>query len=245
MNIIKYNPDQVPAASGMVNYGNICYYNSLIQALRSVPTFASSDADYSREALLRYLQNSRDRARLAYGQQQEDASEGYNFIMEMMPRSIQSLFEIRHRSVIQCTCGHKFASEAVINNCIIVSTQQEFDNICRETTALSDYICDNCKCKGTSTRLTMLTMVGEVIVIIMRKYNKFLLNYPEHLKIGDYEYSLIAQIDHYGTMGGGHYTATAKRNNGDIAWFLLNDSQVSQISWTPTETAYVLFYHYR
>ncbi|KAI6785739.1 ubiquitin carboxyl-terminal hydrolase 4/11 [Emericellopsis cladophorae] len=60
-------------------------------------------------------------------------------------------------------------------------------------------------------------------------------------------YDLIAVDDHYGGLGGGHYTAYAK-NFMDGKWYNYNDSSVSQVSdpqTVVTNAAYLLFYRRR
>ncbi|CAD8044127.1 unnamed protein product [Paramecium primaurelia] len=60
-----------------------------------------------------------------------------------------------------------------------------------------------------------------------------------------YTYDLFAVSNHYGGMGGGHYTAYAK-NPMYNAWFDFNDSQVKELRSSPvTDAAYVLFYRRR
>ncbi|KAM3155138.1 hypothetical protein ABEW05_004324 [Botrytis cinerea] len=60
-------------------------------------------------------------------------------------------------------------------------------------------------------------------------------------------YDLIAVDDHYGGMGGGHYTAFAK-NFSDQKWYEYNDSSVSEtknLNSMVTKNAYLLFYRRR
>ncbi|RSM09585.1 hypothetical protein CDV31_007598 [Fusarium ambrosium] len=60
-------------------------------------------------------------------------------------------------------------------------------------------------------------------------------------------YDLIAVDDHYGGLGGGHYTAYAK-NFVDGRWYNYNDSSVSPVSDPSaciTSAAYLLFYRRR
>ncbi|CAD8046029.1 unnamed protein product [Paramecium sonneborni] len=60
-----------------------------------------------------------------------------------------------------------------------------------------------------------------------------------------YIYDLFAVSNHYGGMGGGHYTAYAK-NPMYNTWFDFNDSQVKELKSNPvTDAAYVLFYRRR
>jgi ubiquitin C-terminal hydrolase len=65
------------------------------------------------------------------------------------------------------------------------------------------------------------------------------------------KYDLYAISNHFGTMGGGHYTATV-RNPARKAWFHYDDSRVSEIcamndvasenARVKTKAAYSLFY---
>merc|ERR1712127_212917 len=58
-------------------------------------------------------------------------------------------------------------------------------------------------------------------------------------------YDFYAVSNHYGGLGGGHYTAYAK-NNGQ--WCYFDDSRVSEVSdekEVVSEAAYVLYYHRR
>ncbi|XP_048878468.1 ubiquitin carboxyl-terminal hydrolase 4 [Brienomyrus brachyistius] len=65
-------------------------------------------------------------------------------------------------------------------------------------------------------------------------------------KAGPYVYDLIAVSNHYGGMGGGHYTAYAK-NKIDGKWYYFDDSSVSSATEDQivTKAAYVLFYQRR
>ena len=59
-------------------------------------------------------------------------------------------------------------------------------------------------------------------------------------------YDLVAVSNHYGGMGGGHYTAYAK-NKDDGRWYYFDDASVSNASEDSvvTKAAYVLFYQRR
>uniref|UniRef100_A0A8C2WAC1 Ubiquitin carboxyl-terminal hydrolase n=1 Tax=Cyclopterus lumpus TaxID=8103 RepID=A0A8C2WAC1_CYCLU len=64
-------------------------------------------------------------------------------------------------------------------------------------------------------------------------------------KAGPFVYDLVAVSNHYGGMGGGHYTAYGK-NKVDGKWYYFDDSSVSSASEDQiVVTAYVLFYQRR
>jgi ubiquitin C-terminal hydrolase len=100
---------------------------------------------------------------------------------------------------------------------------------------------------------TMLYRLPKILVIQLsrftnnlRKINKFI-DYPKTLNMSKYtsssnvekRYSLYAVCNHYGSMGGGHYTASASVNG---KWYNFNDSMVSPISEVVSAAGYILFY---
>lgn len=62
-------------------------------------------------------------------------------------------------------------------------------------------------------------------------------------------YDLFGIVNHFGSLNGGHYTATCK-NSVDGEWYYFNDSSVSSAghggsSRIMADAAYVLFYRRR
>jgi ubiquitin C-terminal hydrolase len=112
------------------------------------------------------------------------------------------------------------------------------------------FTCTNpeCKDKGDKLKTSTLCMVPEILPILIKKYlRKTLTLFPatlEFLGKGNtkkYTYVLVAQSEHAGSMGGGHYWAICRRKDG---WKTLNDTSVSPGSPGPTENTYILFYHF-
>jgi ubiquitin C-terminal hydrolase len=113
-----------------------------------------------------------------------------------------------------------------------------------------DYICPNeyCKQRGQKFKTTTLTMVPEILPVLIKKYAcKSMTPFPGKLQFlseqGTKEiiYHLVAQSEHSGGMGGGHYWTVGLRSDG---WKMLNDNSVSPGQPGPTLNSYVLFYHY-
>lgn len=105
-----------------------------------------------------------------------------------------------------------------------------------------------CGILGEKFRTTMLTMVPEILPVVIKKYyNKINTPFPAKLEFPakggtiKYIYELVAQSEHSGNMSGGHYWAICKRADG---WKNLNDSSVSDGTPGPTESSYVIFYHF-
>ena len=72
---------------------------------------------------------------------------------------------------------------------------------------------------------------------------EYLLNNPEN---ESHVYDLIAVANHYGGLGGGHYTAYAKNHNTGT-WHYFDDSNVTPTSEDNilSKAGYVLFYQRR
>ncbi|CAI0408919.1 unnamed protein product [Linum tenue] len=124
------------------------------------------------------------------------------------------------------------------------------------------WYCPNCKEHRQATKKLDLWMLPEILVVHMKRfsYSRWLKNkldsfvdFPIHdLDLSKYvkkkdgnscTYELYAISNHYGGLGGGHYTAYAKLTDED-RWYSFDDSRVSPVNEADIKTsaAYVLFY---
>jgi len=122
--------------------------------------------------------------------------------------------------------------------------------------------CPDCKKDQQATKKFDLWSLPAVLVISLKRFSfkrmwrdklDTKVDFPVHgLDMSPYiinknhgpaVYDLIAVSNHYGGMGGGHYTAFAK-NKDDGKWYYFDDSSVSLSSEESvvTKAAYVLFY---
>lgn len=127
------------------------------------------------------------------------------------------------------------------------------------------WYCPICKKHQQATKKFDLWSLPKILVVHLKRfsYNRYWrdkldtlvefpirdLNMSEFVynpKAGLYIYDLVAVSNHYGGMGGGHYTAYAK-NKIDGQWYYFDDSSVSGASEDQivTKAAYVLFYQRR
>ncbi|XP_061778663.1 ubiquitin carboxyl-terminal hydrolase 4 isoform X2 [Nerophis ophidion] len=127
------------------------------------------------------------------------------------------------------------------------------------------WYCPTCKKHQQATKKFDLWSLPRILVVHLKRfsYNRCWrdkldtvvdfpirdLNMSEFLcdpKAGPHTYDLIAVSNHYGGMGGGHYTAFGK-NKVDGKWYYFDDSSVSSSSEDQivTKAAYVLFYQRR
>jgi len=129
------------------------------------------------------------------------------------------------------------------------------------------WYCSKCKKHMCATKKFDLWMVPDVLIIHLKRfsYNSIfrdkistLVDFPvDGLNMGKWVvnqneekstiYDLYAVSNHFGGLGGGHYTAFGK-NLLDGKWYNLDDSCVSLVSnpnQVKTAAAYVLFYKRR
>ncbi|GMP91746.1 hypothetical protein CsSME_00042298 [Camellia sinensis var. sinensis] len=124
------------------------------------------------------------------------------------------------------------------------------------------WYCPGCKKHRQASKKLDLWRLPEILVIHLKRfsYSRFLKNkletcvdFPVHnLDLSTYiahrngqssnRYMLYAVSNHYGSMGGGHYTAFV--HHGGDRWYDFDDSRVSPINEDriKTSAAYVLFY---
>ncbi|XP_078137712.1 ubiquitin carboxyl-terminal hydrolase 15 isoform X2 [Sander vitreus] len=143
-----------------------------------------------------------------------------------------------------------------LKDCIELFTTKE------KLGAEDPWYCPNCKQHQQATKKLDLWCLPPVLVVHLKRfsYSRYmrdkldsLVDFPlrdldmsEFLinpNAGPCRYDLIAVSNHYGGMGGGHYTAYAK-NKDDGKWYNYDDSSVSPANEDQivSKAGYVLFY---
>ncbi|KAM7367006.1 hypothetical protein PAMP_014935 [Pampus punctatissimus] len=143
-----------------------------------------------------------------------------------------------------------------LNDCIELFTTKE------KLGAEDPWYCPNCKQHQQATKKLDLWSLPPVLVVHLKRfsYSRYmrdkldsLVDFPlrdldmsEFLinpNAGPCRYDLIAVSNHYGGMGGGHYTAYTK-NKDDGKWYNFDDSSVSPANEDQivSKAGYVLFY---
>ncbi|CAG5981457.1 unnamed protein product [Menidia menidia] len=162
----------------------------------------------------------------------------------------------KHESLLQ---PQKKKANVALRECIELFTTME-------TLGEHDpWYCPTCKKHQQATKKFDLWSLPSILVVHLKRfsYNRCWrdkldtvvdfpirdLNMSEFVcdpKAGPYIYDLIAVSNHYGGMGGGHYTAYGK-NKVDGKWYYFDDSSVSSATEDQivTKAAYVLFYQRR
>ncbi|KAM3591297.1 uncharacterized protein V6R79_026270 [Siganus canaliculatus] len=113
--------------------------------------------------------------------------------------------------------------------------------------------CDSCHAKSNAFTKRVIKNHPEVLMLLLKRFT-FDYKYMQYIKINsdviipdtlqipeNQTYELYAVVDHFGSLRGGHYTATINVNG---EWYTFNDSRVTktqQVNIT-SSSAYLLFY---
>ena len=118
------------------------------------------------------------------------------------------------------------------------------------------WYCSFCKTHVQATKLMEIYKVPKILIIQLKRFktlgfHKEKINAPiefprENFDISQYVighkpelYDLYAVSNHFGTLSGGHYTATVLSGG---KWYECDDSHVSEAKDISETSAYVLFY---
>jgi ubiquitin C-terminal hydrolase len=148
--------------------------------------------------------------------------------------------------------------KVTLQDCLHFSSRPE------KLDAQNAWYCGTCKTHVEATKTYQLYKLPQILMIQLKRFkNRYfhtekistLVDFPlENLDMSDFVlsssdkkpmYDLYAISNHYGGLGGGHYTAYVK--NPDFGWLEMDDSHVSRASpdRIVTNAAYVLFYKRR
>lgn len=190
--------------------------------------------------------------------------QNYLIIAECPPALKEYLTDNRiSKNVVE----HESCSTKLINKRDVLTLDDCF-NLFTKKEELSDsdlWFCPNCKKHQHATKQMDLWSLPPVLIIHLKRFSysriyrdkidtlvEFpirgldLNSYIKHnhkSKDDNYKYNLIAVSNHYGGLGGGHYTAYGQ-NRHDGHWYNFDDSSVSSSDETSviTPAAYLLVY---
>jgi uncharacterized UBP type Zn finger protein len=206
-------------------------------------------------ALLKALIDStKDSKNTLHYNWQEDAHEGLVLLLDKIGQGIEHMFNVRYNVRLVCAdCGkddniveEKGASCEVFVDYYDDSVDLD-KYIFSHCTTPEDYKCEKCESKNTTVYQKNLRRISTVVVLTMKKYHgKKMVNFPMNFTITGgtlkLTYKVVAQIEHSGSMNGGHYFARCLREDGRI--YTCNDSSIVQIGkFEPTPNTYMVFYH--
>lgn len=182
-------------------------------------------------------------AKISFGLRFEDPAE------TCMPEKVE-----KHASA--ATIVSKSEGSIPLSDCIKAFTQEEI------LSEQDPWYCSDCKDFRQATKKFDLWKLPPVLIIHLKRFSytrtwrdkiSTLVDFPNNLDMSPYsvnddekgvcQYELYAVSNHYGNMGGGHYTAYCK-NLADGKWYCHDDSRVSPVAESEVRStaAYVLFY---
>jgi len=181
---------------------------------------------------------------------------------------ITSLFLHRFRCDLHCRqCRGVVSSEtdhAVIFNLFHLdqmrvppATVADFSKAIRLQVSETDgYHCPTCRAPTKAFRVYTLTMVPEVVICAFNLYTGYggsrrARYFPESVEFpavggGSLAFRLVGQVEHAGSLGGGHYWARGLRadNASCERVYLLNDTGMTPSTFGPSPNTYLLLYHF-
>jgi ubiquitin C-terminal hydrolase len=184
------------------------------------------------------------------GNSQECANEGLIYTLDALGSSAE-VFHNEYERGIKCpSCGNLTPLRDKSYYIMVEPSVKAGDlsvYLQRHNELHTEYVCEECGSKNDINRTERLKQLRECIVIMYNKFaKKSLAEFPTELKFpalpkGTFlTYQLVAQIEHIGGMGGGHYYSIVRRGN---EWYNINDSSVRKSAPIPTTDTFMLFYN--
>jgi len=138
------------------------------------------------------------------------------------------------------------------------ATPQEFsDRLELYPGVVEDYVCERCTAAGRprsrTCKVFRVTDASSVVVVVFNQYQGHRLRFfPPTITVAGGKYIRVAQIEHSGSLAGGHYWTAAyrqppahhKKGVSPVVPFELNDAHFRPAQLQPQPTVYAVFYHY-
>lgn len=187
-----------------------------------------------------------------FGQGQEDANEGFVAFLDAfeMPE-LDHMFMVRYRSHIYCNeCQSNLEMSSPDENVFIKLCNNDFDGdfvkmLKTNKVEIEGYRCTKCSSKEKKIKMSYLTLVSEVIVIVLEKYGShWAVDIPKTFEIPSIEgpthkYNLVALTEHTGSTTSGHYWAKCLRKDGP---YTLNDTSITKSDLNSTPNTYLAWF---
>lgn len=245
---------------GIINTGNTCHFNAIMQAVMSCPIFVRKLLRLKttnlvlqtlRELILQTSQQQRILQHLQtkeYGIGQECAYETYTRFIEAIPE-LSPLFQFKHNITLTCLkCKRKEIKEETSYSLVFDMQDNILHNRKEEVV---ERTCEHCGHGKSLQTKRISSYLPEIMVIIMPRYAGIYKPLPQELEIGTKRstniiYSIVAQIEHFGGLDGGHYAAKVCRydKDGKRSVYHIDDSNVMRVEdITTTRNTFLVFYH--
>lgn len=252
--------------ASLVNRGNACWLNTLLQVLmscESVVNYSTSHSDDLSTYLLILLRGNDVASRIANELRlrlvmrdcpmvnmltggQECIREGLNLMLSATDDTFGDLFLVRMSIRRQCSaCGACKTDDPCKSMYIDINksmTETEMAAHVKSSSCVLDgYKCPRCECISTTRQEYRLTRTPPVLILNYSEKKR--LDFPQSFKIKgrefDFRYELVGQVEHMGGAYGGHYYANVSRN--DEVW-RVDDTSITPSGYSATGDTTMLFY---
>ncbi|KAI9543271.1 hypothetical protein NQZ68_011920 [Dissostichus eleginoides] len=204
--------------------------------------------------------------------QQRDAAECLELILHKVSPNASEVFQGQLTYMTQCSKGHIINEETNPFWTLPLSLRNTHDatyNVERgfeRTFETQSYTgdnmvyCNECEKKTEATSGCDMDTFPQILVLLLKRFefdfnsmsdikSDCCVDVPYTLQKKDKKYSLYGMVNHYGSLRGGHYTATLLSNE-DKTWYEFNDDAVNKVEEQPfaktrtysSSSAYLLVY---
>jgi len=213
----------------------------------------------------------RDKPTFPYNHQQDSQEILEHVLNAIGKESLQACQKVSSQVITTTTCNECFAfsSSQTTSNIVVLNSNKHLAESIKQFTSTetllgpNKWFCHACGRNQEASKNSFFTLAPDILIISLRRYRespiakgsfvkdttKTNILEPLVIPISDNEqevhlnqsYTLVASIDHIGTLTSGHYLAHVKHGN---VWFRCNDRAISRVcsSNLINTSSYILFY---
>tara|TARA_A100001015_G_C15034932_1_gene735573 strand:- start:2007 stop:2747 length:741 start_codon:yes stop_codon:yes gene_type:complete len=222
---------------GIINYGNNCYLNAIIQLFLSHKETSNIINEYlDIENNLIYPKKLLDKLKNKLNINiQNDSQEVFILILDIIPE-LEKYFNNEVKNTFKCLECNSYRHKKDTFSTFFVHTES-LENSVIELIKNENYNleCDKCKMTTNTNKVCNIKKLGEILIF----YNvlKQKLKISENIKYSNKKYKLTGLIKHYGSQSSGHYIFIDY-----LSKLVIDDTNISPISNISLSDIYLLFY---